>query len=87
MQRARYSHLPPLPSGYQARYRSGQASLPQPPQGSREATAGGRRIRRLLYQLPRVSGPDTRFDGPCPLVLGPGRSIGGRVPVLLKWGP
>ncbi|EWY79566.1 hypothetical protein FOYG_17312 [Fusarium oxysporum NRRL 32931] len=25
----------------------------------------------LLYQLPRVSGPDTRFDGPCPLVLGP----------------
>ncbi|EXM13172.1 hypothetical protein FOTG_18366 [Fusarium oxysporum f. sp. vasinfectum 25433] len=27
--------------------------------------------RALLYQLPRVSGPDTRFDGPCPLVLGP----------------
>jgi hypothetical protein len=24
----------------------------------------------LLYQLPPVSGPDTRFDGPCPLVLG-----------------
>ncbi|KAJ0125611.1 putative AC transposase [Fusarium oxysporum f. sp. albedinis] len=28
-------------------------------------------LMTLLYQLPPVSGPDTRFDGPCPLVLGP----------------
>ncbi|KAM5527000.1 hypothetical protein FOXYSP1_20512 [Fusarium oxysporum f. sp. phaseoli] len=51
MQRARCSHLPPLPSGYQARYRSGRASLPQPPQDSREATAGGHRIRRLFLPV------------------------------------